>query len=192
MTLNDLLGIATVFGVLILFYCIMVGLGSVLKPLRNAAENRKAPIQFTLADLLSLFVPIQLQLGIYHWVMLYRKTGASSWVSDLLIVVLGVALWWFLVRQLSRAGVDVVWHRCVMLVAVPSIVSAAAVMTSPSSVIEDLLDHHPILAMLGLLLTAALSAGALYALGRFTRSIIASAEARRGESSPGNKQNEPH
>ena len=53
----------------------------VLGPLDRAAKNRQFPIQFGLADLLCLFVLIQLPVGILHWTLadvLQKESSLST------------------------------------------------------------------------------------------------------------------
>ncbi len=79
----------------------------VLGPLDRAAKNRNYPIQFSLSDVLCLFVQVQLALA--GPAILLRATEEKAQVVGITIAIVAVALvllvWWTGVRTLSRAGV---------------------------------------------------------------------------------------
>jgi hypothetical protein len=186
--MEDIPALATFLVAMAVMACSWAVIRWVMKPLENAAEGRKVAIQFSLADVLCLFVPVQLQLGVIHWVMQFHKTETKAWETYLFITVLVVFCWWYLVRLLSRAGVEVAWHRCVVLVAILPIPLAVSMMVDVLLGRDKLIDEHRKLAVCGLLLAVFLLGGVLYVLGRFTRTIVASAEARRSEPPPADGQ----
>jgi hypothetical protein len=154
----------------------------VMGPVDRAAKNRQYAVQFNLADLFCLFVLVQLPAGIVHW----AAQGAKVvYVADVLIGVLATALWWTCMRTLSRAGIHVIWHRCVVLcVALPvTIVGGLAVVFLFFGGLQILVEAHRSVGYWMLLANVPLIA-ILYGLGRFTRFIVASAEARRSERPP--------
>ena len=101
----------------------------VLGPIDRAGANHRVPVQFSLADLLGLFVVVQLPLGGLH----FATRGVTIWrldlydevfaiplrpimfLLDVLIVLFAATVWWTLVRRLSRAGIDIAWHRLLTL-----------------------------------------------------------------------------
>ena len=72
----------------------------VLGPLDRAAKNRRYPIQFALADLLCLFVLIQLPVGLIHWAARDVPRGRLV-IFDVVLGVVATVVWWFCVRTLS-------------------------------------------------------------------------------------------
>jgi hypothetical protein len=136
----------------------------------RAAKNRRLPIQFGLADLLCLFVLVQLPVGIVHWVMRYTRVQSGALAADIMVSLMAALLWWNCTRMLSRAGVQTVWQRCVVLtVVLPGVIAGpVAVIVLPFAA----LDGSPGWAILAEMLVIAI----LYGLGRFTRAIVASAE----------------
>jgi hypothetical protein len=156
----------------------------VLGPLDRAAKNRQFPIQFSLADLLCLFVLVQLPLGavhsVLHWVPRGGEFHAGVLVVDLVVALLAASVWWTYVRTLSRAGIHVVWHRCVALcIALPAAFVGSVAMIVLPLVAVGLLVGRETSTGLWMLLAVVAIGGALYGLGRFTRAIVAAAEAAR-------------
>jgi hypothetical protein len=139
----------------------------VIAPLNRAAKNRRLPIQFGLADLLCLFVLVQLPVGAVHWVMLCVHVRSGELTFEIMVGVMAALLWWNCTRMLSRAGVHTVWQRCVVLtVVLPGIITGpVAAIVLPLAA----LDRSDGWALLALVIVIAI----LYALGRFTRAIVA-------------------
>jgi hypothetical protein len=148
----------------------------VFGPLRRAAVERDYRVQFTLADVLCLFVAAQLALGTLHWET-RDEGGQNLTVVFLFILLLVVFGWWQFVRMLSRAGVRVVWQRCVfMLVALPvTVLGSYAVAFAPFAVVDLFMNKPSVLRDACILLAAIVLPGVIYRLGRFTRAIVASA-----------------
>jgi hypothetical protein len=163
---------------------IWASLNWVLGPLNRAAENREFPIQFSLADLLCLFVLVQLPVGIVHWAT--RGEWERGMVSgDVFFGLLAGLLWWNVARLLSRAGVHTVWQRCVALTfVVPGIiVGPLVVVVFPFAAFCSVMDKR--LGAAGLWLLAEIPVvGILYGLGRFTRAIVASTKETETEQKP--------
>jgi hypothetical protein len=145
-------------------------------PLRRAARDRNCPIQFTLADALCLLVCVQLTLGVLHWEGLCLGFKIDV-VRDIYYLWLVPYVWWSVTRTLSRAGIHVVWQRCVVILGVAvTAVGCLAVGFAPCAVV-DLFGKHPNLPHdICILLAAVLIAGIIYRLRFFTRAIVASVE----------------
>jgi hypothetical protein len=173
---------------LALGFAIWASLSWVLGPLNRAAENREFPIQFGLADLLCLFVLVQLPVGVVHWLIhLARELPVGALTMDVALMVITALLWLACVRLLSRAGVETVWHRCVVLaVVLPcTIAGPIAVLSFLFAAFALVMEKELATAVLAILVEMAV-VGILYGLGRFTRAIVASAK----ETPPGQENRE--
>ena len=106
-------------------------------------------------------------------------------VFDLIVAAVVIVVWWACLGTLSPAGVSVVWHRCfVLCVALPlGLVGSFAIIVLPFAAFILLKEAHSPVGY-WLLLAEPLVGGVLYSLGRFTRMIVASAEARCSELPP--------
>jgi hypothetical protein len=162
----------------------------VLGPIDRAAKNRQYPPQFSLADLLSLFVLVQLPVGIVHWAVqgseslaTERESLAAEAVVDVLVAGTAIVVWWKCVGTLSRAGIGVVWHRCMILaVGLPVVLAAiGALMILPCAAFVVLTEQNDPIGW-WMLVAEAPVAGVLFGLSRFTRAIVAQAETRHNES----------
>jgi hypothetical protein len=144
----------------------------VLSPLDRAAKNRRCAIQFALADLLCLFVLVQLPVGLIH-----RATEGFI-PADVLLAIAAIVLWWGCVRTLSRAGIHVVWQRCVVLTGVMLVaacVPVAELLLIGAAV--DLFQYQSHTNQDYLILFLAVPFfGVVYVMGRLTRAIVASAK----------------
>ncbi len=181
-TLGLIVGLAIAGGAVL--FAALGCLNWVLRPLDRAAKNRPFAIQFSLADLLCLFVLVQLPLGVVHSVLHWVPRGGEVHVGvlvvDLVVGLLAASVWWAYVRTLSRAGIHVVWHRCVALtIALPAAFLGSIAMTLLPVLAVGLLIGRETSAGLWMLLAMVAVGGVLYGLGRFTRAIVAAAEARR-------------
>jgi hypothetical protein len=170
----DLLSILALIVVGISTAVVAVAVWWVFGPLHRAAEERDRRVQFTLADVLCLFVLMQLTLGVVHW------TAGDATIGDLIaadvVCFFCVAFaWWTCVRMLSRAGVRVVWQRCVVLLAVLPItgIGGFAIAASPFAAINLFAGQRDRLHDVSAIVGAILSAGVLYVLGCFMRGIVA-------------------
>jgi hypothetical protein len=170
----DLLSILALIAVGISTALAAVGVWWVFGPLYRAAEERDCCVQFTLADVLCLFVLMQLTLGVVHW------TARDATIGDLIaadvVCFLCVAFaWWTCVRMLSRAGVRVVWQRCVILLVAISVtgIGGFALAALPFAAISLFAGQRDRLHDVSAIVGAILSAGVLYVLGCFTRGIVA-------------------
>ena len=148
-------------------------LNSALGQLDRAARNRQFPIQFGLADLLCLFVLIQLPIGFVHWALgdILRQAVVGV---DVLLGVVVTAVWWKCVRTLSRAGIHVVWQRCfVLAISLPgSFVSSVGLIVLPLFAVYSLVTQQYAAAE-WLLIVEVILPFILFALGRFTNAIVA-------------------
>jgi hypothetical protein len=148
----------------------------VLGPLDRAAKNRQFPIQFGLADLLCLFVLIQLPVGILNWTLADDlKQGIVA--ADILVGIAAGSVWWVCWHTMSRAGIQVVWQRCVVLALVlpGGYVGSIALAVLPFAAVALFMSDRPTIAWWLLLVEIVLPA-ILYYFGRFTRTIVAASK----------------
>jgi hypothetical protein len=176
--LGFVIGIA---GLLLVCFLAWACLNWVLGPLDRAARNRQFPIQFGLADLLCLFVLVQLPVGTLHWAM-HDVLKEGILVLDVVLGVVAALVWWVCVRTLSRAGIHEVWQRAIVLTFVlPSgYVGSGAVLVLPFATVGLFLAQHTLSAGWLLLLEIPLI-GILYGLGRVTRAVVASTKETAAE-----------
>jgi hypothetical protein len=151
----------------------------VFGPLNRAAEARDCPVQFTLADVLCLFVAVQAALGSLLWKA--REKGEQHrdiMVLGALITLLVTLGWWQFVRTLSRAGVRVIWQRCVLMIVVLPLtaIGGLAVAFVPFAVTDLFTSKPHVFRDVCILAAGILLPGAIYKLGLFTRAIVASTE----------------
>jgi hypothetical protein len=113
-------GLLCCFGALLVpGLVIWATLNWILGPLNRAAKNRQYPIQYGLADLLSLFVLVQFPIGIIRWIANETRTDHAAEVAiDFFVLIIAILLWWNTARLLSRAGVHTVWRRAVVLIVI--------------------------------------------------------------------------
>ena len=91
-----------------------------MRPIDEAARDRRHPAQFSLADFLCLFFLLQLSMGLVHWAFASESGVYFVWFLDAYAWIALASLWWAGVRRLSRAGVRNPWIRCAFLtVAIP-------------------------------------------------------------------------
>jgi hypothetical protein len=165
-------GLLVDFGCAAIFCVGCWGFHWALEPLKRAGKGRQCAMQFSLADILCLFVPVQLLLGTVHSAMQHSETRLKEWEWDLLIVWLTAWIWWDLVRKLSRADIHAVWQRSVILMVAPLVFFVAFGMLYGQPMrISHLTDMHPVVGVFVLLGTAAVLGGVIYGLRRFTRAI---------------------
>jgi len=146
----------------------------VVRPLEQTAKHRRCPTQFTLSDLLGLFVLLPVSMSLAYFGLpsddptVYRTFGIVGWFVLSLI-------WWYGVRSLSRAGVRNPRHRVLFLVLVipVTLLAAAALLFAIVSVVTTLYSPNPADSAIACGVTLVLLA-VLYALGRLTRRLIAS------------------
>jgi hypothetical protein len=147
----------------------------VFGPLNRAAEERDCRIQFTIADVLCLFVATHFALSMLLWEAREKGEQRSNlWVVGVLITSLAALGWWQFVRTLSRAGVRVVWQRCVLMIVVLPItaIGSFAVAFVPFAVIDLFASKPNILRDVCILVAGISLPGVIYRLGDFTRAIV--------------------
>jgi hypothetical protein len=144
-----------------------------LEPLDRAGKDRQGAMQFTLADILCLFVPAQLSLGVVHWVTRNAETHAKEWEWDIAIVAVMAVVWLVVVLKLSGAGIHVAWRRCVVLmVAPPMAFVGSAILNVPFWPLKLLGWHMTFAGFALLLVAAAMLGGGIFGLRRFTEAIV--------------------
>lgn len=168
-------------------YALLVPLRWVLGPLDQAARNRQYPMQFGLADLLCLCLLVQIVVSIVHWSTSAQPRSAAI-AFDVVLSATVAYFWWIGVRTLSRAGIQLVWHRCIFLTIVMpgAIVGAMTVFALPVAVIASLLRLRLALAT-WLFLAEAFVIGILFVSSRLTRTIVAAAMLKREDQDAGEK-----
>ena len=142
----------------------------VLGPLNRAAQNRRYPIQYSLADLLCLFVLVQLPVGIVRWVFSIARIESGEVICDVLIGIVATLLWWKLRPTVVAGGRS---YRLATL-RFPCL-GCARPYRRPGSIFPLAvrgLDGKNVLYMLAAIPVV----GIVYGLGRFTRAIVASAK----------------
>jgi hypothetical protein len=158
----------------------------VVGPLNQAAKCQQLAVQFGLADLLCLFVLVQLVVGAVHWLIShFGWRPVATLVTDVILMVVTALLWLACVRLLSQAGISRVWHRCVVLAVVlpGTIAGSIAVPGFLLASFGFLMDRelsHAGFSLFG----GALVAGVIFGLGRFTRAVVAAADEDFGATEP--------
>lgn len=101
----------------ILVIAIWINVNWLLGPLNRAAGNNDCPVQFSLADLLSLFILVQFPIGLVRWVAdIGGWSHAAEVMTDVMVGAVAVWLWWNTARLLSLAGIHAVSKRCFILI----------------------------------------------------------------------------
>ena len=158
----------------IVCFSVRVCFGWVLGPLNLAAKDRQCAVQFGLADFFCLFVLIQLPLGAVYGALHGAASQELVIGTGLFLLVVISMIWWNFVQMLSRASIQVVWQRCVVLAVV---LPLAAVGSIAMTVVAVLLvyNHGTGLRFIWFLVGEVSLACLIYGAGRFTRAIVASA-----------------
>jgi hypothetical protein len=158
--------------VLFAAFCVLFCFNWTMGPLYRAARHRRDTGQFTIADLLCLFVLVQITVGVVHTVAGY---GNGVIAADVVLLAIIAMLWWSCVRTLNRAGVRPTRQRCVVIVVVlPTSAIASFSFVFFAFIVLAVLSEPTRGSMTALawyLLGITLIAGAVYAAGRFTRKI---------------------
>jgi hypothetical protein len=162
-----------------LIFGVWLAISWVVKPLDRAAKNRRYPIQFSLADFLCLFVLMQLPLGALQWA---AHDLPALPVLDAMVAAAAIAVWWMCVRTLSRAGIHVVWQRCLALaVVMPTAIFGSFALVFLLIGVMAMLSEAWFTDASWMLAAELAVVGVFYGFGKFTRAIVASSEARRME-----------
>ena len=176
-------------GIVILAFCIVVVLLSgrwTLGPLEYAAAGSKARMQFAIADILCLFVQIQLVLAVVF--QLAQRMGLHKPDSSTVVVLtlLTAGFWWRGVLLLERTGVRNVWHRAfVLVVGIPVKVMGAIVLCVMLELLLVLWSNHgENLEMLWAALIALATVGLQGSVRLATTRIVAAAQRRNTDQLP--------
>lgn len=156
---------------------------------QEPASPRHRPTQFTILDLLCLFVLVQPPMALLHAPGWSVVPNGAYWLFDLFIWGSCGAMWWASVRMLSQADIHNPWHRGLYLglVLPMSLFSAIAapVLLLPICITlimawsgATMLANSPLWPLSTMLAIEALILPAVYFSGRFTRWM---ADARRRE-----------
>jgi hypothetical protein len=154
----------------------------VLGPLDRAAKNRRYPIQFSLADLLCLFVQVQLALAGPS--LLFRTMADRTPAIGISVALVAGTLlvWWTGVRTLSRAGVHSTTGRSVTLIVIIPLGYASALVLPclGMMIFGSLVEPSPETPWTGLMgLVEILLVVLVIILGFMTRRILATADGQR-------------
>lgn len=94
----------------------------IARPIESLARSSQRAIQFTLSDLLVLFAVLQLTVGTVHYLMTKDVEPGSAYdrssgvyVSDAFVAVFTALCWWCGASMVSRAGIQLWWHRAIVL-----------------------------------------------------------------------------
>jgi len=160
----------------------------ILRPLDQAAKGRQAPAQFTLVDFLCLVFMAQLPTGLVQWMFHDSQYGGVAAIYVFAWIACGL-LWWTAIRTLGRAGIHGTWRRAgfLALVLPTAVFGIIAFLPLSFAVIAAAfsgeLPWRGLRFGLALLAEGALLA-ALYACGRYTRWLVASAAKPDGRAGP--------
>ncbi|MEN6495780.1 MAG: hypothetical protein ABFD16_15980 [Thermoguttaceae bacterium] len=152
----------------------------ILAPLEPRMEGGRTGTQFTLVDLLCLFVVLEIPLA---WVgaAAAMPDDPRPWILGGFLAVYFGLVWWAGVRKLSQAGIRNPWHRGGFLVLVFPGTILGLILAVAIAVVAVALLFPPSSSGWAMLLVAIdLGLGfCLYAFGRFTRRMAAAAAAPR-------------
>ncbi|MEN6496830.1 MAG: hypothetical protein ABFD16_21275, partial [Thermoguttaceae bacterium] len=143
-------------------------------------EGGRTGTQFTLVDLLCLFVVLEIPLA---WVGAAAAMPGDPrpWILGGFLAVYFGLVWWAGVRRLSQAGIRTPWHRGVFLVLVFPGTILGLILAVAIAVVAVALLFPPSSSGWAMLLVAIdLGLGfGFYAFGHFTRRMAAAAAAAR-------------
>lgn len=178
MTVSVATLIAIFLGLPIVSLCLMAySVRWVLAPLISAADKNRLPGQFTVADLLALFVLVQSWMAIIHGLVPRQHVGI--WILDAYGWFATGSLWWLGTRTLSRAAIRNPWYRIGFLIFVLPVLLAGALAIPflPITIIAVLTDPlqpeeaiHNLLILSGISVTLLLL---LFGAGLLTRRMVA-------------------
>jgi hypothetical protein len=180
---------------IIAFFLFLVGLVVwirclcwVFNPLDQAAKSRRCPYQFNLGDLLSLFVLMQLALGCVKWSLgEYIEECNYSFYETFFVftIIASIAVWWICVLELSKAGIQSLWRRCVVIsAAIPAAFVGSVIVAAMPGIAMVLISEAKIPAGVILLLLEPVVIGLLYFFAWIIRQSVDLAEKDRPASSP--------
>jgi hypothetical protein len=158
----------------------------VLGPLDRAARRRSHPVQFSLADLLCLFILVDLPMGGIHCLVPNGdRTPDGVIAADVVVTLVAALVWWTGVRTLSRAGIHGTWQRSfVLAVVIPAGYAGPFIIGClPVFIIGLWLNDGNLPLVMKLTVVEITTGGVVYSLGRITRAMVASASRPVGESS---------
>jgi hypothetical protein len=149
----------------------------VLGPIDRAAERRETPPQFTLADVLALFLLTQPILGTVCWVV--PEHGGRRAAVCVLVLVVAAAFWGVSVQWLNAAGVRKNAHRVLFTAIVyPFTIlgcTAAVILTllATSASFGVVTGKERVGVLLWTLVALPLVVAMLAAFAKFTRYVVA-------------------
>jgi hypothetical protein len=112
--MNGFVPYLVALGVVALFLTPLLAGIWVLRPIDRAARASGRRVQFTIADLLSLFVLIQLPLSFVIGLIPMERREPVPYIAVVLAVI-ATAIWWTGVSGISRMGVQNSWLRIAFL-----------------------------------------------------------------------------
>ncbi len=88
------------------------GLGVwVLRPVDRAAQAQQAPVRYSIADFLCMFVIFQIPLAFAYRIPKDEQTRTGYWFFVAVTWIMATVIWFTATRALSKAGVATGWHR---------------------------------------------------------------------------------
>lgn len=101
---------------LALFVLGVVGIGKwILGPIDRAAKLRNAPVRFSIADFLCLFIVVQIPLAAAFQFSQEEETAAFYWLLTAITWIIAPVIWLAATRALSKAGVSAGRHRLMFM-----------------------------------------------------------------------------
>lgn len=153
--------------------------GWILGPLAVPDKAVRNPTQFRMVDLLCLFVVLQIPLAWAATVATVPGFPGVWVVSGVLVAYFGM-VWWVGVQKLSQARIQNPWHRGLFLVLVfpgtlfGTILFIVVAIADLGILVSDAPNGPPSIALVLTAIDTGLGL-CLYAFGRFTRRMVATA-----------------
>jgi hypothetical protein len=87
----------------------------ILGPIDRAARTRNAPVQFSIADFLCLFIVVQVPLAAAFQFSQEEETAAFYWLLTAITWIVAPVIWLAATRALSKAGISAGMHRLMLM-----------------------------------------------------------------------------